>query len=193
MKSFRRDHVKQKRFEAATQCLVPNLYRYAYWCSCDPVLAQIVVRAALMQARRTFASINEGRAVKLWLLNIVRCENARMLEFKRLQIVDISARNQSTDTHRLIIVNTEVFDLHSALAELDIKYREPLVLQVLLGSTTKEIAELMGLKRREVLTRLSHARNKLRAVEQTQLSENGEISAPIARGQNDPIATTQRG
>ena len=39
--------------------------------------------------------------------------------------------------------------------------REPLVLQVLMGYSTKEIGEMMGLKQGAVLTRLHRARHKL--------------------------------
>ena len=57
----------------------------------------------------------------------------------------------------------ELGDLRDAIYELDSDYREPLVLQALMGYSTKEIAELMGLKQGAVLTRLHRARLKLKA------------------------------
>ena len=59
--------------------------------------------------------------------------------------------------------NDELGDLRDAIYELDDDYREPLVLQVLMGYSTNEIAELMGLKQGAVLTRLHRARQKLKA------------------------------
>jgi RNA polymerase sigma-70 factor (ECF subfamily) len=50
----------------------------------------------------------------------------------------------------------------AAIYRLDDDYREPLVLQVLMGYSTSEIGELMGLKQGAVLTRLHRARLKLR-------------------------------
>ena len=47
-------------------------------------------------------------------------------------------------------------------------YREPLVLQVLMGFSTNEIAEQMGLKQGAVLTRLHRARAKLKRTMQAQ-------------------------
>jgi RNA polymerase sigma-70 factor (ECF subfamily) len=47
--------------------------------------------------------------------------------------------------------------------ELEPDYREPLVLQVLMGFTTEEIATELGLTSGAVLTRLFRARQKLRA------------------------------
>jgi RNA polymerase sigma-70 factor (ECF subfamily) len=53
-------------------------------------------------------------------------------------------------------------DLRRAILALEDDYREPLVLQVLMGLSTQEIAEQLGLTQAAVLTRLFRARNKLR-------------------------------
>ena len=58
--------------------------------------------------------------------------------------------------------NEELSDLREAIFELDDDYREPLVLQVLMGYSTSEIALMMGLQQGAVLTRLHRARLKLR-------------------------------
>ena len=41
--------------------------------------------------------------------------------------------------------STEIDDVRRAILDLEDHYREPLVLQVLLGNRTQEIAEIMGL------------------------------------------------
>ena len=41
--------------------------------------------------------------------------------------------------------STEIDDVRRAILDLEDHYREPLVLQVLLGNSTQEIAEIMGL------------------------------------------------
>jgi len=56
----------------------------------------------------------------------------------------------------------ELDDVRDAIYRLDDDYREPLVLQVLMGYSTNEIGELMGLRQGAVLTRLHRARLKLR-------------------------------
>ena len=58
--------------------------------------------------------------------------------------------------------NEELNDLRESIFELEDDYREPLVLQVLMGYSTAEIGELMGLKQGAVLTRLHRARLKLK-------------------------------
>ena len=51
--------------------------------------------------------------------------------------------------------------MREAIWQLEADYREPLVLQVMLGFSTKEIAEFMEIKPGAVLTRLHRARKKL--------------------------------
>jgi RNA polymerase sigma-70 factor (ECF subfamily) len=55
-------------------------------------------------------------------------------------------------------------DLRRAILRLQEEYREPLVLQVLMGYTTREIADLMGIRPGAVLTRLHRARLKLKGL-----------------------------
>ena len=52
--------------------------------------------------------------------------------------------------------------MREALFRLEDEYREPLVLQVLMGYTTQEIADAMGMQQGAVLTRLFRARARLR-------------------------------
>jgi RNA polymerase sigma-70 factor (ECF subfamily) len=56
----------------------------------------------------------------------------------------------------------DVEDLRAALFKLPDEYREPLVLQVLMGYSTAEIAGELGLSKAAVLTRLFRARLQLR-------------------------------
>ena len=61
--------------------------------------------------------------------------------------------------------------LREAIFRLEDDYREPLVLQVLLGHSTKEIAELMGMQQGAILTRLHRARLKLKDVVDREAAE----------------------
>jgi RNA polymerase sigma-70 factor (ECF subfamily) len=58
--------------------------------------------------------------------------------------------------------DTDLEDLRQAIFKLEDDYRDPLVLQVLMGHSTKEIAELMGMQQGAILTRLHRARLKLK-------------------------------
>jgi RNA polymerase sigma-70 factor (ECF subfamily) len=45
---------------------------------------------------------------------------------------------------------------------LDPKYREPLMMQVVMGHSCKEIAELLGISKSAVMTQLFRAREQLK-------------------------------
>ena len=53
--------------------------------------------------------------------------------------------------------------MRKAIFRLDEQYREPLVLQVMMGHTAKEIAAVMEIRTGAVLTRLHRARAMVRA------------------------------
>jgi len=69
---------------------------------------------------------------------------------------------QSESAELAAAADQETMDLRRAILALEDDYREPLVLQVLMGLSTQEIAGQLGLTQAAVLTRLFRARNKLR-------------------------------
>ncbi|MEL7296367.1 MAG: sigma-70 family RNA polymerase sigma factor [Pseudomonadota bacterium] len=155
------DRQRQLRYERLVGTYRKDLYRYAYWLNRDPQLAEDVVQDAMLRAWRSLDSLREDQAAKPWLLTIVRRENARFFERKRLETVDIDELVGAPTLQLATEDDTDQDDLQQAIFALDVDYREPLVLQVLLGHSTKEIAEIMGLSNGAVLTRLHRARKKL--------------------------------
>jgi RNA polymerase sigma-70 factor (ECF subfamily) len=138
------------------------LYRYAAWLCRDPGIAEEVVQEALLRAWKSLDALREDSAAKSWLLTIVRRENARYFERKRLETVDIDSLTPSQSAMLADTEDPNLAEMREALYRLEDDYREPLVLQVLMGHSTKEIAELIGIKPGAVLTRLHRARIKLK-------------------------------
>ena len=138
-----------------------DMYRYAAWLSRDKAIAEDVVQEALLRAWKSLDALRDETSSKQWLLTIVRRENARYFERKRLETVDIDNLTASQSALLAVEDDKELDDMRQAVYELEDDYREPLVLQVLMGYSTNEIAEQMGLKQGAVLTRLHRARAKL--------------------------------
>jgi RNA polymerase sigma-70 factor (ECF subfamily) len=138
------------------------MYRYAAWLSRDRTVAEDVVQESLLRAWKSLDSLRDDAAAKHWLLTIVRRENARYFERRRLETVDVDNLTPSQEALLAEQPDHELDDMREAIYRLDGDYREPLVLQVLMGYSTNEIGELMGLKQGAVLTRLHRARLKLR-------------------------------
>jgi len=155
---------RHRRFDRVVSIFHTDMYRYAAWLCRDPGIAEEVVQEALLRAWKSLDALREDTAAKPWLLTIVRRENARYFERKRLETVDIDDLSPAQTAMLAETDDSELEELRQAIFRLEDDYREPLVLQVLMGHSTKEIAELMGLKHGAVLTRLHRARLKLKDV-----------------------------
>ena len=154
-----RDLGNRREFDALVRELRPDLYRYAFWLSRSGQVAEDVVQEALLRAWKAFEGLRDRSAAKQWLVSIVRREHARLYERKRLETVDLAAYEKELPAPG---DDPDVERLRKGIFELDEGYREPLALQVLMGHTTREIAELMDIKEGAVLTRLHRARNQLK-------------------------------
>jgi RNA polymerase sigma-70 factor, ECF subfamily len=155
---------RRQRFDQVVTVLHRDMYRYAAWLCRDPGIAEEVVQEALLRAWKSLDALREDSAAKQWLLTIVRRENARYFERKRLETVDIDDLTHAQAAMIAETDDTDLDDMREAIYKLDDDYREPLVLQVLLGHSTREIAELMGINPGAVLTRLHRARIKLKDI-----------------------------
>jgi RNA polymerase sigma-70 factor (ECF subfamily) len=153
---------RRRRFDELVVVFHQDMYRYAAWLSRDRTVAEDVVQESLLRAWKSLDSLRDGAAAKHWLLTIVRRENARYFERRRLETVDVDNLTPSQEALLADQPDHELDDMRDAIYRLDDDYREPLVLQVLMGYSTNEIGELMGLKQGAVLTRLHRARSKLR-------------------------------
>ena len=154
---------RRRRFDRLVSVFHADMYRYAAWLSRDRAIAEDVVQESLLRAWKSLDALRDEAAAKHWLLTIVRRENARFFERKRLETVDIDSLTASQSAELAEEPDPGVEAMREAIFRLDDDYREPLVLQVLMGYSTSEIAELMGLKQGAVLTRLHRARHKLKA------------------------------
>ncbi|MCK5325168.1 MAG: sigma-70 family RNA polymerase sigma factor [Woeseiaceae bacterium] len=153
---------RRRRFDDLVGVFHQDMYRYAAWLCRDRTIAEDVVQEALLRAWKSLDSLREDAAAKHWLLTIVRRENARYFERRRLETVDVDNLTPSQQALLAEQPDDQLDDMRDAIYRLDDDYREPLVLQVLMGYSTNEIAELMGLKQGAVLTRLHRARHKLK-------------------------------
>ncbi len=167
MNSNAAGRARRRRFERIVGVFHQDMHRYALWLCRDRAIAEDVVQEALLRAWKSLDALREDGAAKSWLLTIVRRENARWFERKRLDTVDVDGLTpaQSAEVSEKFYESDEQLDaLRAAIFELEDAYREPLVLQVLLGYSTQEIGDLMDLNQGAVLTRLHRARLQLKAM-----------------------------
>jgi RNA polymerase sigma-70 factor, ECF subfamily len=157
-------NAKRARFQAICQSLRPDLLRFAFWLSRDRALAEDVVQETMLRAWKAQDSLQNESAAKPWLLTIVRREYARTFERKRLPMVDVDELIAQEEPSLGAAGDQELAEMRAALFKLQDEYREPLVMQVMLGYSTAEIAAELGLSTPAVLTRLFRARKQLRVL-----------------------------
>jgi RNA polymerase sigma-70 factor (ECF subfamily) len=154
---------RRDRFQALCRTLRPDLLRFAFWLSRDRALAEDVVQESMLRAWKAQDSLLDETAAKPWLLTIIRREYARTFERKRLVTVDVDELVAKEEPMLAAAEDQDISEVRAALLKLPDEYREPLVLQVLMGYSTAEIARELDLSGPAVLTRLCRARQKLRA------------------------------
>jgi len=154
---------KQQSFEAMVGALTDDLYRFAYWLCRDSHLAEDLVQETLLRAWRSVDKLRDAKAVKSWLITTLRREHARLYERKRPPLVDVEGMELEDAGDVSPDHATDVSMLHHHIMDLAVEYREPLALQVLMGHSVAEIAEMLELSESAVMTRLFRARKQIMA------------------------------
>jgi RNA polymerase sigma-70 factor (ECF subfamily) len=152
---------KHKRYENLVLALHADIFRYAYWLVKDKAVAEDIVQETFLRAWKSLDSLNDEKAAKSWLITILRRENARRFERKQFDLVDIDdvavideqLSNETEIEHR---------ELRVIMAALSDEYREPLMLQIVMGFSGDEIAKQLNLNKNTVMTRLFRARNQVK-------------------------------
>ena len=139
-----------------------DLYRYAMWLCGNDALAKDLVQETYLRAWRALDKLKEVEAAKGWLITILRREFARTFERKVPKF---------TDVDKVVVVDDDELEpdeqverdlLRAGIMQLEQKYRDPLLLQVVYGHSCAEIAEQLGISNSAVMTQLFRAREKLK-------------------------------
>ena len=136
---------RHARFNQLAENYGADLYRYAMWICGNDALAKDLVQETYLRAWKALDKLNDIGAAKSWLITILRREYARTFERKVPKFTDVET-----------VVITED-------SELAPKYREPLLLQVVLGHSCQEISEQLGISKSAVMTQLFRAREQLKS------------------------------
>ena len=160
---------RKVRFEKLAREYSTDLYRYAMWICGNDALSKDLVQETFLRAWKAIDSLQSEKAAKSWLITILRREYARTFERKVPPLTDIDG---------VVIADEDELDpeeklerrlLRKGMESLPKKYREPILLQVVMGYSCKEISEQLGVSKSAVMTQLFRAREMLK----TKLQEDG--------------------
>jgi RNA polymerase sigma-70 factor (ECF subfamily) len=149
-------------FETLVRAYANDVFRYLYWLCRDRGLAEDLSQETFARAWAAWEQQRDEKALKAWLFTIARNEHARIHERRKLDIdpdaeLDALASRTAADPGLAL-------DIRKAFALLPEAYREPLLLQVLGGLTSAEIAATIDATEEAVNMRLSRARKALRSL-----------------------------
>ncbi len=154
---------KQHKFDSLVRTFHGDLYRYALFLSKNESLAEDIVQEVYLRAWKNIDNLREVKAAKSWLFTILSRENARHFGRKSLDTVDIDIVEEIPAAES-IESNMQRFQLQRAIGKLAMEYRQPMLLQVVGGFSTDEIAGILALNDNTVSTRLFRARSQLKQV-----------------------------
>ena len=155
--------VRQSQFDALVRATSGDLFRFGYWLCRDEALAHDLVQETYLRAWRALDRLRDTTSAKAWLITILRREHARLHERRRPDTVAIDDALADESGHASPDRGGEDAVVRAAIARLDPKYREPLLLQVLGGFSCDEIAAELKISTAAVMTQLFRARQKLKA------------------------------
>lgn len=158
---MKRDNELTKLYEDLVSQYHMDLYRYGYWLTKDKHVTEDIVQETFLRAWRAIEQLQDIKAAKGWLITILRRENARRFERKQLSLVDIDDYSVADDDESQQQTSIEHEELHVAINMLANDYKEPLIMQSMLGFSGDEIAKQLNLNKNTVMTRLFRAKKQL--------------------------------
>jgi len=154
---------RQAKFNQLAETYGTDLYRYAMWICGNDALAKDLVQETFLRAWKGMDKLKDPKAVKSWLITILRREYARTFERKVPKFTDVDTVVVPEDRELEPEDRTEIKLLRQGILELAPKYREPLLMQVVLGHSCQEISEALDISKSAVMTQLFRAREQLKS------------------------------
>jgi len=154
---------RHAKFDRLAAVYGADLYRFAMWLCGNDALAKDLVQETYLRAWKALDKLNDEAAAKGWLLTILRREYARTFERKVPKFTDVDDVVVPEDRELEPDDRVEIELMRRNILKLEPKYREPLLLQVVMGYSCEEISAELGVSRSAVMTQLFRAREQLKS------------------------------
>lgn len=154
-------------FEQIVVAHYQGLYRFALSMSRREATAQDLVQQTFLQWARKGHTLRDASKVKTWLFTTIYREWLGIARReKKYEEVEFEADLHGSEQRGEECENPRVdpATLQTALEQLDPNYRAPLVLFYLKELSYRDIAETLGIPVGTVMSRLSRAKDSLRAI-----------------------------
>jgi RNA polymerase sigma-70 factor (ECF subfamily) len=153
---------RQESFNELANAYGADLYRYAMWICGNDALAKDLIQETYLRAWKALDKLQDRGAAKSWLITILRREYARTFERKVPKFTDVDSVVVPEESELEPDDRVELDLLRRGIQTLAPKYREPLLMQVVLGYSCEEISRELGVSKSAVMTQLFRAREQLK-------------------------------
>ena len=155
----------ERSFSQLYDAVAPQLYKFALYTLGNPHDAEDVVSETFMEAYRGLPKLRDDAAFKPWITKIlsIRCKRKIGDYVKNKNIYDIDDFiNLTEDDSDLTGEASGKIMLSGAMAQLSYEERSIVILSVLQGYTTREIAQIMGSPHGTVSSKLYRSLKKMK-------------------------------
>ncbi|TDW22020.1 RNA polymerase sigma-70 factor (ECF subfamily) [Kribbella kalugense] len=173
VRSLRSPQELKERFEVEAVPLRQRVYVGALRLTGNPADAEDLVQETYLRAYRGFAGFEPGTNLRGWLFRILR--NVFITSYRKRQNEPITVSHDWYESSVRVLhsvaasAETTVLDaipdrgLQTALASLPERYRRVVLLFDVDGFSYQEIADIVGIPRGTVMSRIHRGRRALRA------------------------------
>ena len=158
-------------FDELALPLFDRLYNFAHWLTRNREEAEDLVQETYAKALRGFASFEPGTNFKAWMFRILRNTflNSRTGLKAATVPLDENEEDRAVAVERetpesILIDRTSEHVLQQAIEELPVPYREVILLCEVEEMSYQEMAAALAIPIGTVMSRLSRARRRLRAI-----------------------------
>jgi RNA polymerase sigma-70 factor (ECF subfamily) len=165
-----KDRVTAATFKELAMPLFGQLYNFAHWLTGNPSEAEDLVQETYAKALRGFTSFQPGSNFRAWIYRILR--NTFLTSRTGLAATSTVPLDEEDDAsmpvasgtpETILLERSQQHLLETAMEELPLRFREILLLCEVEEMSYQEIAETLAIPIGTVMSRLSRARNALRA------------------------------
>lgn len=138
---------------------IDNVYRFAFSYTKNQHDAEDVVNESVLKAIKSINKLREPKLVKPWFYKIISNTSLTLLK-KRKKITYVNS--EIIETQSIVFDDYSPITFESFIKDLDIKYREVIILKYFEDMTFSEIADVLSLNENTVKTRLYRAQKILK-------------------------------
>jgi RNA polymerase sigma-70 factor (ECF subfamily) len=151
----------QRLLEAAIEAHADSMYRVAFRLTGDRERAEEIVQETFIGAWKGIRGLKEPDKIKSWLFGILRNQFHQSIERKQRILRTEPLQDTVASDWNTTDLQEQV---QHALAELDEDHRLPILIVSMEGWSIEEAAEMLGIPKGTVLSRLHRGRQRLKEI-----------------------------